>query len=214
LVSLIGSVLLLFGIGLVEADVDINDLKITVEQYIEKQQGTITENFIVNTPMVVTVKDDLLTTKQKPLITGLAPNHTTLRIYLDDMFVDTLIVAAENETMVIFNYQPQWLLARKVHSVYVVAVNSRGIVSKSSNRMYFKINSTLIPQISATRIEASSETPITSSSMALPIINLNSYQALIPDDLLVSKIGLTKEFLLFLITVEILVAKVWLHAEN
>lgn len=196
----------------VQASARIQDIQIAVEQYAAQQHATASAAFTINPPIVVEVADDGVSDRQKPLIRGLAPNDTILRIYIDDVFAGSIPIRAQDEHAVIFNYQPNWLLARQTHSVYVIAVNKSGVLSKPSNRMYFTIKNLLVPQISATRIEAN-DAISSSSAIVNPIIDFNNYQPPLQQPLL-QKTGFTKEFILFLILIEVLIAWVWFQSDN
>ena len=218
LVSFLLGGLFLLGILQVQAEMPIENIRETVEEYILEKYGTTTRPFFINPPMVLEIKNGELTPEQKPLIIGLAPNNTILRIYIDEIFVDTIPVFEKDAQVAIFAYQPKWLLARELHSIYVTAVNKQGVISKSSNRLYFDIGDAFMPQISATRIEADEEEVFNEKTSNL-VLDFNDHKEpkqgqMSSNGSLLESNGITKEFTLFLVLIIVLFGWVWYRSRE
>lgn len=172
----------LFWLSLVpaRAELSIAQMRDTVERYAAARDDATERVFFID-PIVVRVEGEGVAATQQPLVVGLTANNTNIRIFIDDILVDTVPVYESEGEVAIFAYQPQWLLAQDMHSVYVQAVNGRGTVSKRSNRLYFSVNDALVPQISATRIERAEEAVLPASArvtITTPLLNFTNQQAL------------------------------------
>ena len=140
----------LSGVPPVAAEAPIKTIRAAVESYAAELPETNPRRFFID-PAVLAVNNGAA---DRLFVVGLTPNNTTVNIYIDDILVDAVSVAAEPEDRVaVFSYQIKWLLAQETHTVYAQAVDRAGAVSKPSSRMYFSVNDATVPQISATRIE-------------------------------------------------------------
>jgi len=202
LISFVLSGLFLLRIFSAQATLSVSAIRDTVELYTQQKHEDSAKDFFINPPMILSVEEGGLVVGSDFLIIGLAPNNSTLRIYIDDIFVDSIFVFEEGVMTSIFTYQPKWLLARETHSVYARAVSKRGLVSKPSNRFYFDAKKSIIPQISATRIENNNGDVIN------PIMDFGSYSAPLMNPP-IKNAGFTKEFILFVSLIITLFVWVW-----
>ena len=198
-----------FGAASVCAALPLEHARELVERYALERYGTSTRPFFID-PTVLTVNDGAGVPAQTPTIIGLAPNHTTLQIFIDDLLVGSVSVNEPAGQVAMFSYQLQWLVAQETHAVYVQAVNSRGVLSKPSSRFYFSVNDALVPQISATRIERAG--PVDSEMTApAPLLQMQNTDLLALATVVAARRGGVNkvEVLLSGVIIALLVAWLW-----
>lgn len=194
--------LFLFCLQTAYAAVSVDEVRDIVEQTAAAQSATGAQPFAIE-PVILEVWEGAVAPTRKPVIVGLAPNNTTLRIFIDDILVDNIRVAEADKNVAVFKYEPKWLLARDTHSVYVQAVNGKGAASKVSAPFAFRVNDATVPQIAATKLEEGVET-----TDAWPL-HLETPDSLPQIDFGSLPPGITKEFALFLLLIVVLIGWMW-----
>jgi len=202
LIGICAGGLFLFGMQTIHADVPADEVRDIVERVTNARPATNTQAFAID-PIVLEVHDGMVEPARKPLIVGLAPNNTLLRIFIDDILVDSLRVTEVGNSVALFIYEPKWLLARDTHSVYVQAIDDRGTASSVSAPFLFHVNDATVPQIAATTLEEGMET---ADELLLHLETADNLPRIDFGELPPT---ITKEFALFLLLIFVLAGWVW-----
>jgi len=93
----------------------------------------------------------------KPFIVGVAKNNSKIRIFIDNVFVDSITVKNNNTGVANFYYKSKELSDGK-HFVYTSALDDRGKESIWSNIVYFNVEKPKIAMISDNAVEETAST--------------------------------------------------------
>jgi hypothetical protein len=94
-------------------------------------------------PTLIQPKEDAITAKVKPYITGLSVNNTKVNIYIDGILNGGSNRLTHDSGTANFAYKPYLNLNVGRHTVWAVAIDERGNVSKPSNILTFNIEEQL-----------------------------------------------------------------------
>lgn len=92
-------------------------------------------------PTVISITQGMKTTREKPLITGLTVNQTTVDVYLDGMFNGRAQVNDDPSGTANFAYYPFLPLKPGKHTLSMVARTNEGLIlrSKESTKIEFEV---------------------------------------------------------------------------
>lgn len=132
------------------------------------------------------------TSVRQPFIVGLAKNNSKIKVYIDKKFNGELGVKNHLSGTANFAYKPVKPLSGGNHSVYTVAVDSRGKQSRQSNIVNFSVRSSAIAKSAKEKSNTAAriEEPKKTVKASAPVISKSSGAIEKKSD---SKLGQTDE---------------------